>query len=323
MRSFYLILPLILISTSVIHGCLDEDNTEEEVTPEYPNTMRGEKIPDDIEKRGPDTDPNPPILHSDLFSEPVPLEGPINTAGAEDSPFILPEGGRLYFFFTPDVRVSPEKQLLDNVTGIWVSKKIGGEWTEPERVWLQDPGKLSLDGAHWVGEDEIWFGSAREGYTGVNIFIAERTDGTWSNWRYAGDLLNIDYRIGEIHKVGDTIYFHSDRAGGKGEYDIWKTTLRDGSWQGPVNIDEVNSPVQDSLPWVNETEMYFTRTYKGTPAIFRSVRKNGSWSEGELVLSRFAGEPTLDGSGNLYFVHHYYEDDEMIEADIYYCERIG
>jgi len=69
------------------------------------------------------------------------------------------------------------------------------------------------------------------------------------------------------------------------------------------------------------TELWFTRTYQGTPAVFRSSRDNGGWSEPVLVVSQFAGEPTLDANGNLYFVHHYYEEGVMIEADIYVAYR--
>jgi len=43
--------------------------------------------------------------------------------------------------------------------------------------------------------------------------------------------------------------------------------------------------------------------------------------EAELIVSQFAGEPTLDDNRNLYFTHHYFIDGEMIEADIYYAER--
>ncbi|HOK38716.1 MAG TPA: hypothetical protein P5538_03695 [Bacteroidales bacterium] len=44
---------------------------------------------------------------------------------------------------------------------------------------------------------------------------------------------------------------------------------------------------------------------------------NDQWQEPELIVSQFAGEPTLDDAGNLYFVHHYFENNIMIEADIY------
>ena len=55
----------------------------------------------------------------------------------------------------------------------------------------------------------------------------------------------------------------------------------------------------------------------GSPALYRSIKIDGEWSTPELIVSQFAGEPTLDDSGNLYFVHHYYRDSTMIEADIY------
>jgi len=91
----------------------------------------------------------------------------------------------------------------------------------------------------------------------------------------------------------------------------------------------VNSEEAESLPFVTSdgNELWFTRTYMGTPAIFRSIKSNDGWGEPELIVSQFAGEPTLDDAGNLYFTHHFYEFDEelgknvMIEADIYVARR--
>jgi len=45
------------------------------------------------------------------------------------------------------------------------------------------------------------------------------------------------------------------------------------------------------------------------------------WGDKELMVSNFAGEPTLDSEGNLYFTHHYFRDGVMIEADIYVAYR--
>lgn len=58
---------------------------------------------------------------------------------------------------------------------------------------LQDSGNLALDGAEFVRDNVMWFASAREGYTGVNLFTAEFRNGKWTNWQYAGDKLNKDY----------------------------------------------------------------------------------------------------------------------------------
>lgn len=60
----------------------------------------------------------------------------------------------------------------------------------------------------------------------------------------------------------------------------------------------------------------------GSPAIFRSKKQNGSWQEPQLILSQFAGEPTLGNEGNLYFVHHYFNSvGEKVEADIYVATK--
>ena len=281
---------------------------------------RHRAIPADATKITPDIDLFPPILHSDEFEEPVPVSYPINTSGAEDSPFILPDGETFYFFFTPDVRVPVEKQLLDGVTGIYVSRKLDNDsWSEPERVILNDD--ISLDGCAFVQDDIIWFCSARGGYTGLHWFTAEQADGEWQNWEYASDQFPDSFEVGELHIIreGTELYFHSSRAGGKGNLDIWVTRKVGGEWQEPENIQIVNTTESEGWPFISEDggELWFNRMYMGYPAVFRSKKVNGEWTEPELIISQFAGEPSLDNEGNIYFVHHYYRDGVMLEADIY------
>ncbi|HHQ44782.1 MAG TPA: hypothetical protein ENN13_01430 [Candidatus Altiarchaeales archaeon] len=282
---------------------------------------RAETIPSDAVKYTPERDEHPPILHVDGWENPVPLAPPVNTAGAEDSAFVTPDGNTLYFFFTPDVRVPVDKQVIDGVTGIWVSKKVNGAWSEPERVILHYKDKLSLDGCEFVQNGVIWFCSAREGYTGVNFFRAYWRDGAWRDYEYVGDRLMKEFEMGELHisSDGSELYFHSPRAGGKGGYDLWTSKKVEGVWTDPVNLEVVNSPDTDGWPYLTSDggELWFTRTYLGSPAIFRSTRVNGEFQEPELIVSQFAGEPTLDDAGNLYFTHHYYKNGEMQEADIY------
>jgi hypothetical protein len=312
-----------VICTLIFLSFLISCETEAPDLPQYPHISRESKLPDDIEKQIPEKDLFPPILYSDEFEEPVPVPGLINTSGGEDSPFIMPDGKNFYFFFTPDVRVPAELQILDSVTGLYVSNFEGGKWQEARRVWLQEPDKLSLDGAACIQDNEMWFASAREGYTGVNNFIAEKVDGTWKNWTYAGDRIMKELRVGETHLHGDELYYHSDLEGGKGSFDIWRTTRQNGYWSDPVNISWVNTEGMDGWPYISSdgSEMWLTRNYMGTPALYRSQRVDGEWSEPELMVSQFAGEATLDDAGNLYFTHHFFEFGEMIEADIYVAYR--
>jgi hypothetical protein len=280
---------------------------------------RQAKIPADAVKMSPETDEHPPEVLVDDYEQPVPVPGRVNTAGAEDSPFITPDGETLYFFFTPDVRVPVEKQILDGVTGIYESVLIEGEWGEPERIMLQDPGKLAGDGCEFVQGDVMWFCSVREGYTGVHWFTAERVDGKWQNWTNAD--FDPAYQVGELHITpdGKALYFGSDRPGGQGGLDIWVSRWGDGEWQEPVDVVAVNTPDSEGWPAISPDgrELWFSRNY----GIWRSRMVDGGWGEPELVVSPLAGEPSIDAAGNLYFVHHFFSGDVMIEADIYVARK--
>ena len=281
---------------------------------------RESKIPDIQLKITPQTDLYPPILHSDEYELPIPLAYPINTAGAEDSGFIMPDGDTFYFWFTPDPDAFLGSQLDDGVTGIYVVKKSDNKWQNPERVLLQDNGKLALDGCAFIQDCTMWFCSARTGYEGMHWFRATCQDGRWANWEVAD--FNSGYEVGELHisADGQELYFHSARSGGNGNYDIWVSRKNNyGDWQAPYNLEIVNSQETDGWPSLSPDgdDLWFTRTYMGTPAIFRSRRIDGQWQKPELIISQFAGESSLDYQGNVYFTHHFYKDGVMLEADIY------
>ncbi len=284
---------------------------------------RQQAIPSTAVKITPETDLYPPIVHSDEYEEPVPMPYPINTAGAEDSCFIMPDGNTFYIWFTPDPNVPAQEQLFDGVTGLYVSRKVSGVWQEPQRIWLQYPGELALDGCLFVQDDTMWFASARTGYTGLNWFTAGSINGEWTDWKDAG--FNPDYEVGELHisADGQELYFHSVRPGGKEQYDIWVSEKEDGKWLAPQNIGAVNSPETEGWPFLTEdsNELWFIRNYMGSPAIFRATKVKGEWQLPELIISQFAAEPSLDREGNIYFTHHFYKDGVMLEADYYMSRR--
>jgi hypothetical protein len=276
---------------------------------------RETQIPAGAEKITPENDAAPPEVYSSEYEKPVPVPGEVNTAGAEDSPFITPDGDSLYFVFTPDVSIPLQKQLLDGVTGIYVSRKVSDTWTTPARIVLQAPAKLSLDGCEFVQSDVMWFCSAREGYDGMHWFTAEQKNGKWQNWKSAD--FPSAYQVGELHITdeGNDLYFHSDRPGGQGGLDIWVSHKVKGAWQEPQNVAAVNTPDAEGWPALSPDgeQLWFYRNW----SVWRSLRVNGEWQKAELVVSPLAGEPSLDKAGNLYFVHHFYKNNKMIEADIY------
>jgi hypothetical protein len=168
----------------------------------------------------------------------------------------------------------------------------------------------------------MYFVSAREGFTGLNWFTARQVGGVWSAWAWAGARLH-EMEVGEFHLVGGDLFFHSPRAGGLGDIDIWLTTWDGADWTDPTNLAAVNTAGTDGWPYVTEDgqEMWLTHADGGAPSVWRARKVAGDWQPPELIVSSFAGEPTLDAAGNLYFVHHFYRDDVMLEADLYVCRR--
>lgn len=278
----------------------------------------------------PETDVLPPVLESAEWEAPVPMPGLVNTAGGEDSPFITPDGQHFYFFFTPDVRIPAEKQLLDHVTGIWTTAKVDGTWTEPTRIVLSND--LALDGCPFVQGSTMWFCSVRAGnYRTVDLYRSQFQNGQWTNVENAGSQLNQDYKVGELALTpdGQTMYW------GSGEFSagtnvIYASNKSATGWDTPFRVANVNNVSNAFLPFVTSdgNELWFTsfsrRGYEG-PAIYRSVKVGAGWGTPEEIVSQFAAEPTLDAQGNLYFVHHFYRtvgaNASMIEADIYMAAR--
>jgi hypothetical protein len=320
---------LLIVASTLAGGCIGQPDQTASKT-------RAEAIPADAVKGTPDTDINRPVVHSDAWKTPVPMEGPITTAGAEDSPYITPDGNTFYFFFTPDVRVPAEKQLIDGVTGVYWTKKANGTWAEPGRLVLSNA--VSLDGCVCVQGDAMWFGAARAGnYGQVDVYTAIFKNGKWTDWKNAGEQLNKQYDIGEFHVTpdGNTIYFGwSENGTDNGNIwednrDIYKSEKANGAWSTPVNLGSgVNSGKLEDQPFLTQdgSELWFTGQsrlgYTG-PAVFRSVKlPGGEWGPAEEIVSNFAAEPTLDDCGNIYFVHHYFtQDGKMQEADIYVAYR--
>jgi predicted small lipoprotein YifL len=299
---------IFIILALTIAGCQD-DKAPVEIPP------RESLIPADAVKMTPEKDTLPPKLLSDEYQHPVPMPYPVNTRGAEDSAFIMPDGETLYVWFTPNFRMDVIEQAQDLVTGIYKYEKQGEGWNGPERIWLVEPGKPHLDGCGFFQEDIAWICGVREEIEGIHWFTSQHRDGAWS----MAELSDFDpaYEVGELHisNDGTELYFHSNRAGGKGGMDIWISTKVAGEWGTPENLAIVNSEYDEGWPALNpqEDELWITKNY----GLWRSKKVDGVWQVPEEIISTLAGEATIDQAGNVYFTHHYYENDIMIEADIY------
>jgi hypothetical protein len=311
MRILHMIFCIFLLLAAGLAGCRSM------VTP-APDRLAS--IPVSAVKVTPLTDEHPPLSLSPEYGDPVPVPGDVNTAGGEDSPFITPDGTTLYFWFTPDVHLPAESQVGDGVTGIYVANNITGEWKNIARINLQEPGKSALDGCAFVAGDVLWFCSAREGYSGIHWFTAESIDGRWQNLQ----VMNFDpsFQVGELHisMDGRDLYFASDRQGGQGGLDIWVSHISNGVWNAPEPVASVNTASDEGWPALSPdgSQLWFSRDY----GLWRSLKTEDGWAAPVEMIAPLAGEPSIDQNGNIYFVHHFFHGDVMLEADVYVALKI-
>lgn len=297
-------------------GCTPKENNAQNGS-DFPD--RENLIPTEAVKMSPENDPLPPKLHSDEFEEPVPLPYPVNTRGLEDSAFIMPDGRTLYVWFTPNNRMNVIEQAQDQVTGIYKFEKQDDGWSGPERIWLADPDEPQLDGCGFFQGNTVWICALRQGLDVMHWMTFTYENGEWSEAVLAD--FNPSYEVGELHISNDDgeLYFHSERPGGKGGLDIWVSHKVDRVWREPKNLERVNSEYDEGWPALNpqEDELWITKNY----GLWRSMRVDGEWQEPELIISNLAGEASIDQDGNIYFTHHYFVGDQVIEADIYVACR--
>jgi outer membrane protein OmpA-like peptidoglycan-associated protein len=132
----------------------------------------------------------------------------------------------------------------------------------------------------------------REDAFNSDIYKSVFQNGKWSKSEpLAGQDINTKYweSHASVSRDGKTLYFTSNRKGGFGEMDIYKSTLQDNNqWGTPVNLGNViNSELNEDTPFITENDsvLYFSsqgHENMGGYDIFRSKLGQGNqWSDPE------------------------------------------
>ena len=95
----------------------------------------------------------------------------------------------------------------------------------------------------------------RRGFGGCDLYQSRKTGDTWSNPTNLGpDINTANYESQpSLSADGRRLYFVSDRPGGKGRRDIWRSNRdADGTWQRPVNLGApVNTAFNEASPFIH------------------------------------------------------------------------
>ncbi|NVO09768.1 MAG: PD40 domain-containing protein [Bacteroidales bacterium] len=141
-----------------------------------------------------------------------------------------------------------------------------------------------------------------------NIFSSELTpDGTWSAPTRLSTINSNKFsnKQPSISPDGRTLYFVSNRPGGYGGFDIYKTTLKDdGSWSTPKNLgNTINTEGEEQSPFIhfdNQTLYFASDGHVGMGGL-------------DLFVSRLSSDSTWSIPKNLgYPINTYRDEDGLI-----------
>ncbi|QDK80337.1 OmpA family protein [Spirosoma sp. KCTC 42546] len=95
----------------------------------------------------------------------------------------------------------------------------------------------------------------RKGFGSCDLYASHKTGSDWSTPENLGPAINTRYYESQpaLSADGRQLYFVSDRPGGKGRRDIWRSDLTTtGDWNEPVNLGEpINTPFNEASPFIH------------------------------------------------------------------------
>lgn len=195
-------------------------------------------------------------------------EGVISTPDDEQGITFSRDGESAYFTKrTPTTNTAPRLVIC-------VTRRVGGSWRQPRVApfsgRFNDFGPtISPDGARlFFSSDRPVPGRAPAAGAppDVDLWVMERRGGEWSEPRDLGapvDSASVEQNASVA--ADGTLYFSSDRPGGKGSFDLYRSRLVDGSYTEPENLGELNSEAYDGQPCVAPDQSFIVFASSGRP----------------------------------------------------------
>ncbi|GAB4018292.1 hypothetical protein GCM10028773_17490 [Spirosoma koreense] len=127
----------------------------------------------------------------------------------------------------------------------------------------------------------------RKGFGSCDLYMSRKTGSDWSSPENLGPTINSRYYESQpaLSADGRQLYFVSDRPGGKGLRDIWRSEFGpDGNWTDPVNLGEpINTAFNEASPFIhpNGLSLFFAsegHVGMGGYDLFVTDSKDSGWS---------------------------------------------
>ena len=176
---------------------------------------------------------------SEPWSEPVNLGPTVNSSSRDQGPSISADGLELFFH--------SDRPGGYGYQDIWVTTRTttSDPWAEPVNLG-QGLNSAVVDGVPDISSDGrmLFFRSQRNGSSDIWFSKRATVNNDWGIPASPGPPVNTNVSDSSpnISADGSTLYFHSPRAGGLGDYDLWQVPLIpivDFNGDGIVDADDM------------------------------------------------------------------------------------
>lgn len=214
-----------------------------------------------------------------FMEQPVPIQKinlgeDINLSSENERPAVSGDGNRLVY----------TAQFGESKV-IYFSQKEAGEWSDPMDITAAlgseydcTSSALNFDGTElYVYKSDNFDG---------NIYVSEYKDGEWKRIRKLNKKINTKYyeSHASISSDNNTLYFTSNRPGGIGQLDIYKSEREEGgAWGEAENLGAtINTAFNEDTPFITENDsiLFFAsegHTTMGGYDILKSRYIGGQW----------------------------------------------
>ncbi len=222
------------------------------------------------------------IQHPVKFT-PINLGPEVNTADDEYLPVTTADEGTLIF-----------TRKISNNEDFYKSVKVDGAWQTATYLSDQINTAEFNEGAQSISQDGKYLfftGCNRpDGLGRCDIYIAKKNGDDWGKPFDLAPPINTPGWESQpsISADGRTLYFVSNRKGGYGGYDIWKSHLTDKGWGDPENLGpNINTSFDEQSPFIHpdDSTLYFASNgwpgLGGKDLFVSRLGKDGKWQKPE------------------------------------------
>ncbi len=239
--------------------------------------------------------------------------GEINTDTHESSATFNEDGTVMFFNRTNTDRVKAEDEKIKVAhISIYRAELVNGEWTNIERVpfasdqYSTEHPSLSPDGS------KLYFASDMPGSLGsFDIYVVDvNADGSYGEPTNLGPTINSEHREQfPFISNEDVLYFSSNGKTGFGNLDIFRSELKNGTFEEAQNLGGTVNSGNDDFAFVikpNEDKGHFTSVNNGTESLYSFVREENKRPEPVVAkelteVNEVTGAQQLRDVSNIYF----------------------